>query len=76
MSWDDILKKRQLKDAYLELQDLAFEFEDVVHTLKDMAKEEIPKALYAARGLTNPEHIREVRKALQQIKEMDLFKLR
>jgi len=71
MSWEDIMKRVQ-RDTHLQLQDLAFEFEDVVDILKDMATEEIPKT----RDMTNPDHVRDVRKALQQIKEMDLFKLR
>lgn len=64
--------KRVQRDTHLQLQDLAFEFEDVVDILKDMATEEIPKT----RDMTNPDHVRDVRKALQKIKEMDLFKLR
>ena len=71
MSWEDIMKRVQ-RDTHLQLQDLAFEFEDVVDILKDMATEEIPKT----RDMTNPDHVRDVRKALQKIKEMDLFKLR
>ena len=72
MSWKDIMKNRQLRDTFLELQDLSFEFEDIAEILKEMSTEEIPKT----KDMTNPDHVREVRKALQQIKEMDLFKLR
>ena len=66
------MKSRQLRDTHLQLLDLSWEFDDIVDILKDMANEEIPKT----KDMTNPTHVREVRKALQQIKEMDLFKLR
>jgi hypothetical protein len=72
MSWEGIMKNRQLRDTYLLLLDLAFDFDGIVDTLKDMAHEEIPKT----KDMTNPEHVREVQKALQQIKKMDLFRLR
>ena len=72
MSWKNIMKGSQIRDTYLQLQDLAFEFDDVVDTLKDMSKEEIPKT----KDMTNPDHIIDVREALQKIKEMDLFRLR
>ena len=72
MSWKNIMKGSQLRDTHLQLQDLAFEFDDIVDILKDMAHEEIPKT----KDMTNPDHVSDVREALKKIKEMDLFRLR
>lgn len=65
MSWEDILKR----DGWHLLLDLSSEFDDVVVILKDMSSNEIGKT----RQMVNPDHIREVQKALQEILKMELF---
>ena len=65
MNWEDILKR----DGWHLLLDLSSEFDDVVAILKDMSSNEIGKT----RQMVNPDHIREVQKALQEILKMKLF---
>ena len=65
MNWEDILKR----DGWHLLLDLSSEFDDVVAILKDMSSNEIGKT----RQMVNPDHIREVQKALQEILKMELF---
>ena len=71
MSWETILKR----ETYLQVMDLKQDLDKISDRIDDVVEDEMRnlRLKHGVNLLVNPDHVREVKKALEDILKMALF---
>jgi len=71
MSWETILKR----ETYLQVMDLKQDLDKISDRIDDVVEDEMRnlRLKHRVNLLVNPDHVREVKKALEDILKMALF---
>ena len=71
MNWQDIVKR----ETYLQVMDLKDDLDKISDRIDDVVEDEKRnlRLKHRVNILVNPDHVREVKKALENILEMALF---